>query len=210
MPRMRKSWQKENVMPKRNGLGGLALAASAVLVIGCGASAPVPSSSSTSQTSSPTLYRYGATCQPSQLQLEVGRRISEATEQDTLLLVFRNISATECDLRGYPGVALADSTGAQLAFKYGRHGDQMLTSRRPSLVALPPGGVAYSAINKNSCVTFASRTAVRAEVIPPGDHDPLVLRLPRYPMLGYCGTGDPGHVVDIAPVEPASADVLAQ
>ncbi len=190
-------------MTNTSNLRTLALVASAAaLVVGCGASASAPSSSRTP-------YHNGAVCEPSQLRLTAGPRVSEAAQQNTLLLVFSNISATECALRGYPGIALADKTGAKLAFSYRQRGDQMLTTRRPSRVPLPPGGHAYSAINKNTCIAFASRVAVRAEVTPPGDHKSLVLQLPAYPVLGYCGAGDPGHVVDVAPVEPASTDVLA-
>ena len=125
------------------------------------------------------------------------------------MLVFRNISATACDLRGYPGIALADSTGRRLSFGYRQGGDQMLTNALPGLVALPPGGYAYSALNKNSCVSFAKTSAAHAEVTLPGQHDPLVLTLSHYPILSYCGRGDPGQTIDIAPVEPTRADVLA-
>jgi hypothetical protein len=125
------------------------------------------------------------------------------------LLVFRNISATACVMRGYPAIALADSAGHRLAFSYRQRGDQMLTAALPGPVALPPGGFAYSAVNKNSCVGFASRSAARAGVTPPGQHGPLLLKLQHYPVLGYCGAGDPGHTIDVAPVEPTSADVLA-
>ncbi len=194
-------------MPARHCLAGLAVAASAIVAAGCGTSAPVSPSGSQAASSSAT--QHAATCQPSQLRLTVGQKVSEATQQSTLLLVFRNIAATKCYLRGYPRIALADNSGAPLPFSYAQRGDQMLTSRRPGRVALPSGGVAYSAINKTTCTAFASRTAARAWVTPPGDHEPLSLRLPRYPVLGYCGAGDPGHVVDIAPVEQMSVAVLA-
>jgi hypothetical protein len=126
-----------------------------------------------------------------------------------LVLVFRNVSATACDMRGYPGIALADGTGRRLSFVYRQGGDQMLTNAPPGLVRLPPGGYAYSALNKNSCVSFTQTGAARAWVTPPGQHEPLVLTLPHYPILDYCDRGDPGHTIDIAPVEPTSAGVLA-
>jgi len=56
----------------------------------------------------------------------------------------------------------------------------------------------------------ASHTAMaRLRVIPPGDHHPLTAVLPAYPELGYCGLGDPGHVVDISPAEPTIQAVFA-
>jgi Protein of unknown function (DUF4232) len=135
--------------------------------------------------------------------------LSEASQQATLMLVFRNISGTECVLDGYPVVTLADSAGDPLDFSYGRHGDLTLTNTPPGLVTLPRDGIAYSAVNKNSCVGFSSVSAATADVTPPGQREPLVLKLPRYPILDYCGARDPGHSIDISPVEPTWADVLA-
>jgi hypothetical protein len=34
-------------------------------------------------------------------------------------------------------------------------------------------------------------------------------RLSKYPVLGYCGMHDPGHVVDISPFETTVRAVLA-
>lgn len=85
----------------------------------------------------------------------------------------------------------------------------MLTSRRPTLVELPPGAVAYVAINKNHCVSFTQRIASRLEMMVPGDHQAIVLKLARYPILDYCGRDDPGHTIDITPVELTATRVFA-
>jgi len=196
-------------MANRNYLAGPAITIAAILIAGCGAATPRPVVPSASQVAARARDHNGAACRPTQLQLTAGPRISEKTEQNTLELVFRNISATACGMRGYPGVALADSAGRRLSFVYRQGGDQMLTNAPPGLVRLAPGGYAYSALNKNTCVSFAQAGAAHAEVTLPGQHEPLVLTLPRYPILSYCGRGDPGHTIDIAPVEPTRADVLA-
>jgi hypothetical protein len=196
-------------MGNRTYLAGAAMAAAAILIAGCGDSAPRAVTPPASQVASHAPDRNGPACRPSQLRLTAGPRFSEATEQHTLLLVFRNISATACHMQGYPGIALYDSTGRRLSFAYRRVGDQMLTSAPPGLVRLPPGGYAYSALNKNTCVSFTQVNAARAEVTPPGQREPLALALPHYPILDYCGASDPGHRIDIAPVEPTSLDVLA-
>jgi hypothetical protein len=47
------------------------------------------------------------------------------------------------------------------------------------------------------------------EVVPPGSSQPLAFDLQHNRILDYCPAGDPGHVVDISPVEPVSRDVLA-
>jgi hypothetical protein len=196
-------------MKNRTLLAVLAMANGSALIAGCGASAPAATVSSASQ-ASPAASAPGApACRSTQLQLSAGARVSEATQQHTLVLMFRNISATACVMRGYPAIALADDAGHRLNFSYGRHGDQTLTSMPPGPVTLPPGGFAYSAVNKNSCVGFASRSAASADVTPPGQREPLVLKLRHYPILDYCGASDPGHTIDIAPIEPARSDVLA-
>jgi Protein of unknown function (DUF4232) len=196
-------------MGNRAYLAGLALTVTATLIAGCGAAVPRTVTPAASRAASHAPEHNGAACRLSQLQLTAGPRISEKTEQHTLVLVFRNVSATACDMRGYPAIALADSTGRRLSFVYRPGGDQMLTSAPPGLVRLPPGGYAYSALNKNVCVSFTRTSAARAEVTPPGQHEPLDIALAHYPILDYCGRGDPGHTIDIAPVESTSAGVLA-
>jgi Protein of unknown function (DUF4232) len=186
------------------GLTAVAAIAVALLAAGCGASAPPARPSSSASTAMPQSY-----CRSSQLRVALGPLVSEATQQNTVILEFRNVSATTCDQRGYPSIVLSDSSGAVLPFAYHQGGDQMLTSQRPTLVVLRPGAVAYAAFNKNSCVMYASRSAVDSEVTPPGSRQPLAFDLQHYRILDYCPGGDPGHVVDISPVEPTSRDVMA-
>jgi Protein of unknown function (DUF4232) len=99
-------------------------------------------------------------CLPSQLRLTVGPRVSEATEQNTLLLMLTNVSAAGCDLQGYPGIALFGSNNALLPFTYRRGGDQMLTSAPPMLVPLRPGASAYLGINKPTCIAYERHGAL--------------------------------------------------
>jgi hypothetical protein len=84
----------------------------------------------------------------------------------------------------------------------------MLTTARPVLVPLAPGGIAYIGINKNACVRHYYRAAHIFQVIPPNDYQSLTYTKPRYPILDYCRAGDPGHTVDVSPVEPTLRDVL--
>jgi len=46
-------------------------------------------------------------------------------------------------------------------------------------------------------------------VIPPNDYQSLSFYKPRYPILDYCRVGDPGHTVDVSPVEPTLRGVLS-
>ncbi len=191
----------------RNIVSGLvAVAAIAVMLLaaGCGASAPPAHPRGSASAGVPQ-----SRCQSRQLRVTLGPLVSEATEQNTVILEFRNVSATTCDLRGYPSIVLSDSSGAVLPFAYHRGGDQMLTSKPPTLEVLRPGAIAYAAFNKNSCVMYASRSAVGGDVTPPGSSQPFAFDLRHNRILDYCPAGDPGHVVDISPVEPTSRAVMA-
>ncbi|HEV2374549.1 MAG TPA: DUF4232 domain-containing protein [Streptosporangiaceae bacterium] len=158
-------------------------------------------------------HAYGAAvvrapaCRPQQLRLAVGPPVAERTQQETVVLAVGNSSARRCELDGYPVVSLAAAHGPALPFRYRDHGDQMLTSARPYPVVLVPGGRAYFGVNKDTCAGRSSATAGYLAMFPLGQ---LRHSLPRYPVLGYCGTGDPGHVVDISPVEPTALAVLAK
>lgn len=152
---------------------------------------------------------YGVRCTSSQLWVTASR-VSEATQQETRLLTFRNVSTTGCDMRGYPEIVLSARNGNVLPFRYRRGGDQMITSKPPALVSVPPGGTTYAAINKNSCVARELKTAAGISVVLPIDHRRMFkITLAPDPVLGYCGPGDPGHDVDISPIEPTAAAVSA-
>jgi hypothetical protein len=148
-------------------------------------------------------------CLSSQLRLSVGQQVPERTQQNALLLRLKNVSRAGCALRGYPGVALSGSNGVPLRFTYRRGGDQMLTSAPPTRVWLRPGAAAYLGINKQTCIARQTVLARRIRVIPPGDRRPVAAVLSGYPELGYCGPGDPGHVIDVSPVEATMQAVYA-
>jgi uncharacterized protein DUF4232 len=153
---------------------------------------------------------YGTSCRPGQLRLTLGPQVSEATEQDTAVLVLTNVSAAGCDLRGYPGLALSGHHGVPLPFRYHRGGDQMLTGAAPALVPLPPGAAAYFAISKVTCVAHERDVARRIQVTPPGGHRALSHPVRRFPTLGYCPAGDPGHIIDLTPIEPSLRDLASR
>jgi len=154
----------------------------------------------------PVPYRVG--CQPAGLRLAWGPRLSQATSQETLILTLTNISGAGCDLQGYPGLSLLDRAGLALQFTVRWGGTQMLTTSAPVLVPLAPGGTAYLGITKWACVGHWDGVAHTFQVIPPGDYQPLSLTTARYPVVGYCPPGDPGHTVNVSPVEPSLRRVL--
>ena len=143
-------------------------------------------------------------CRPGQLSMHNGPLISEKTQQETRIFVVRNTSSRACGLDGYPVVTLFTAHGAVLGFSYRDHGDQMLTSARPHLVMLAPGGNGYFAINKNACVLRSIATAWYLAAFPPNQ----LIQLRS--SLDYCGQADPaGHVVDVSPFEKTVQALLA-
>ena len=164
-------------------------------------------------------------CLSSQLRLATGPRVSEKTEQDTRLLVLRNVSGERCDLEGYPVIVLLESQGVLgdkarpesritrrgtvLSFSYRPHGDQMLSGAYPAVVPLAPGASAYFGINKTPCVLYSREIAARIRVTPPGDSHALSLAWAPYPTFDYCRPPDAGSIIDVTPIEPSALAVFA-
>lgn len=148
-------------------------------------------------------------CRTSQLRLAVGPLVSEMTQQNTLVLVLRNVSKMTCDLRGYPRIELLDRHGSPLPFSYRDRGDEELTGLPTTIVPLAGAADAYLAINRNTCVELSNTVPTRIGVTPPGQTRRITLRLRRYPIMSYCPPGDPGNTVDITPIERTLAAVFA-
>ncbi len=131
---------------------------------------------------------------------------SEKTMQLTLRFTLRNVSASACVVRGYPAVAFIERGGRTLGFGYRQEGDEMVTDAPPRLVSLRPGEPAYFALNKNACVTHSRVIAIQVRITPPHDTRALSEKTD----LNYCADGDPGHVIDITPIEATPRAVFTQ
>lgn len=155
----------------------------------------------------PAPVPYGVECQSAALQL-AEQRFPGIGAQETVIFALTNVSGTGCDLRGYPGIALFTVAGRPLPFHIRWGGDGVLTKAAPVLVPLAPGGTAYLGLNKEVCVRHYYRAAHIFQVIPPNDYQALSYSKPRSAILSYCRAGDPGHTVDVSPVEPTLRGVL--
>jgi Protein of unknown function (DUF4232) len=114
---------------------------------------------------------------------------SEPTEQNTAPLEVTRIGGQLCTLHGYPRIVLLGAGGHRLAFPYTHPGDLVIAARSPRVVHVSGGGSAFSLLNKNSCVVRNRKLARWLRVELPGVRGRLVLRLPHYPILGYCPAG---------------------
>lgn len=173
------------------------------------ASASAPPARHRRPAAAPRPVPYGSTCQPAALRLGLGPPVPGATSEYVILLTLTNISAAGCDLDGYPGITVLDPAGAPLPFDVRWGGSQMITKSAPALVPLAPGRTAYLGINKWLCFgrTYAESRTI--QVIPPNDYQALTLTTTRrYPLIGYCPAGDPGHTLHVSPVEPGPLRVM--
>ncbi len=146
------------------------------------------------------------------MRLAIGPLVSEKTEQHTATVTLTNIAPTACRLDGYPTITLFDSRGRLLRFIYSHRGDQMITGARARSIDLRSRVSAFFALNKNVCVALTTRFARTLRIALPASPASRSIRLPRYPIIDYCPTGDPGATVTVSPIEPSLKDTacLAQ
>jgi Protein of unknown function (DUF4232) len=149
-------------------------------------------------------------CRPSQLRIANGAQISEATGQNSRSIVLTNRGAKPCVLDGYPRVALLDARDKQLPFRISHSGDQMVTSHPPVAVRVLPHRSAYFVVNKYRCDLGDLGVAKKLRIALPGSQTAarLTVKIPTYPVIAYCGRGDPGSTVTVSPIEPTLASAL--
>ena len=151
-----------------------------------------------------------AGCAAGGLALKLGVRVVPKTMQLPLRLELVNRGGAPCTLEGYPRVQLRSSSGALYAFSYREHGDAEVTARRPALVTLRPGGGAWVLLNKTPCIgNVDGRLARQVWLMAPGTTGFLRLPLGNIVLFDYCGAGDPGHTIDVSPLEPTAGATVA-
>ncbi len=143
------------------------------------------------------------------MQLAVGPRWSEKTQQESVTGVLRYRGSASCYVKGYPRVSLFDRRGRALRFVVAHRGDQMITNRKPALIAVKPGESVYFALNKNVCQVRVTAYAVELHVGLPGMRGTAALKLPRHYRLGYCGRGYFGKVA-VSPLVARLAQAAAR
>ena len=151
-------------------------------------------------------------CRSSDLHLAIDPGgVSEATGQNTIVFRLVNRSSSPCRLTGYPTVRLLATNGHAFPFKFVTSGDMMLTTAKPAPVALAPGGTAFGAVNRFRCERQENGRVTRMDVEPPGDTGTLATGLGYWATVayfGYCGPGDFGSQVDVAPIVAALPQLL--
>jgi hypothetical protein len=151
-----------------------------------------------------------AACATGGLALKLGARVVPKTDQLPQLLELVNRGGAACTLEGYPQLQLRSSSGALYGFSYRDHGDAEVTASRPRLVTLRPGAAAWVLLNKSPCLgNVDGRLAREVWLSAPGAKGFLRLRLQNVVFFDYCPAGDPGHTIDVSPLEPTAAATAA-
>ena len=151
-----------------------------------------------------------AVCGVRGLALKAGGRVTPKTMQLPLALELVNRGTAACTLEGYPQVQMRSSSGALYGFSYRDHGDAEVTASRPGVVTLRPGGAAWVLLNKTPCIgSVDGRLAREVWLMAPGTKGFLRLRLANVVFFDYCGPNDPGHTIDVSPLEPTAARTTA-
>jgi hypothetical protein len=133
------------------------------------------------------------------------------TMQHPALFALVNRGANACALEGYPRIRLHSVGGTRYPFAYRDGGDQEVTASAPTRVTLRAGATAWVLINKNTCVlNNHGRIAREIDLAPPGSGTSLHLPLASAQFgYDYCPSPDPGHRIEVSPVEPTVARTLS-
>lgn len=148
-------------------------------------------------------------CRIQQFTVAIGPRISEATGQHTLALRLTN-RGSACTLFGTPALWFEDAHG-RIPFQLRTGTDQMIAATYALPVQVRRGGSAWVVINQYRCDLGDKRAAgvIRIGLHPAADTDAVrvVIHNP-YEHVEYCGKGDPGSTITVAPFEPTLASAL--
>jgi hypothetical protein len=149
-----------------------------------------------------------ARCSADALRLRIGGVIVPKTQQTPLLLALVKRGAKTCTLDGYPRIRLESNVGSPYPFAYRDRGDQEVTHAAPLRIVLRPGTSAWVMINKNHCelhTSLGQGVVDRLALSPPGSTAFLRIKLgSRQPAFNYCDGPDPGHYVDVSPLESSA------
>jgi Domain of unknown function (DUF4232) len=154
-----------------------------------------------------------ALCEPSQMKLSYGEAISPATGQNPRSFLLTNMGSKPCLLHGYPTVAVLDKHG-RIPFPIYHGGDMMVSARPPKVVRFASHHSVLFVLNKYRCDLGTRRAGTMVRVGLPGlrvsEH--LIVTIPFYPTLGYCGNDTTQNLaasrLTVSPVVAALADAM--
>jgi len=149
-------------------------------------------------------------CGEGALTLRAGASVVPKTMELPLLLELVNHGRASCTLEGYPRVQLRSASGSLYPYAYRDSGDAEVTAHKPAVVTVSPGHGAWVLLNKTPCLgNVDGRLVHNVWLMAPGTTGYLRLTLGNVVFFDYCGPGDPGHAIDVSPVERSAAATAA-
>jgi hypothetical protein len=156
------------------------------------------------------------TCQSSYLRLaSTIDSVSPVSEQEPIAFTLLNTGQSPCTLDGYPALELRNPAGASLPFSNSHAGNVEVTADPPQSVLVDPGHVAWVLIDKSTCNSggpYQPGSPSTVSIVTftlPGANVGLTISAPSEPLVSYCGSGDPGSIVAVSPVEPTVQAALS-
>lgn len=125
----------------------------------------------------PATAAAGSRCHTSELRAAVGRN-DPGAGQENFPLVLTNASGRTCTVRGYPGAAFVNRSGAQLGADPRRAPGSAVT------VTLRPGQSAWAGLTFSNPGVSGAKAATPAVLVvtPPDERDPLKVSWPGGPV----------------------------
>lgn len=158
----------------------------------------------------PPVSTHASRCLPARMKAAKGERIGGASQELAMLIVLTNEGAGPCMLDGYPRVQLVTATGTDLRLSQVAQVASFVTSVRPHVVLLRPGGVAYVLVAQFACALGSLKQAAVMRLSLPGAADDTAVSIPSAEFaLCKGGTTPPQkNVIAVTPVEPTIQAVL--
>jgi hypothetical protein len=145
-------------------------------------------------------------CRIQQFAVAMGPLISEATGQHTLALRLIN-HGSSCTLFGPPALWFEDARG-RIPFRLRAGRDQMIAATYALTVQVRRDGSAWVVLNHYRCDLGDKRAAGVIRIGLAGAAYTNTVRVAihnPYRRVAYCGAGDPGSTITVAPFEPTLA-----
>jgi hypothetical protein len=159
-----------------------------------------------------------AACRLPDLSIRKTEKVILGTGLPGRVLRLTNVGDRSCALGRWPRFALLDKRGVlPYLTRYNRQCVWLCRPRdkhvrQSALIVVSPRGSVYLGFHQYRCDLGTKRVAGSARIVfsPAASSGVLFIRISRYPILGYCGKGDPGSILYVSPFEPTYGTAVSR